>query len=588
MIRLGQRPPQAAPDGDASPGAMAIQQTLPAQLGEYRLLRPIAQGGMSAVHLAAGPDGRLVAVKVLRLPAAGDEQARCRLGREVAAMRRVHSPFVAEVIDADVTGEIPYIVTRFVPGPTLAQVVTGHGPLHGQALQRLAHGLAEALAAVHAAGIVHRDLKPGNVMLDGGEPVLIDFGIAYQAGDAPLTQTGMYLGTPGYLAPEVIEGQRAQAPADVHAWGATVGFAARGQPVFGTGPYEAVFCRILRSDATLEGVDGRLYPLVAAALLRQPAQRPSAAWLAREVADLDLAVPAPAAAGVPQAPDGHGRAAKPGMRASRAAVWWQGAASRAAVWWQAAASRAAVWRQAAACRAAAREQAVHHGPGEVADLLPAVRYAPAVRVAAPGHPVAHTRRPRRHRLLGLVSLALAVGGSFVLPLAGTVTVAALLTILRTASRARRGLAVRRTARGPRIRDPLLLAGSLPWALARSVIETALLAPLLLAVAVAANTAAIFADPGAHLLPAGAAVAVAYTTLSCLGPRSRRARRELDRAFDTVASTPLTAAMALLTLAVLATTIASLMLINAPPLWPLPGLHGIQVHLPGLNRASLAG
>src|SRR5215469_13333718 len=117
MITL-RRPQVRAAYGGAWRGAMATQDALPARLGPYRLLRPLGKGGMAAVHLAAGQDGRLVAVKTVRLPAA--REAHCRLEREVAAMLRVRSPFVTEVTDADLTGEVPYIVTRFVPGPTLA------------------------------------------------------------------------------------------------------------------------------------------------------------------------------------------------------------------------------------------------------------------------------------------------------------------------------------------------------------------------------------------------------------------------------------------------------------------------------------
>jgi hypothetical protein len=138
MTAQAQQPVEAASQGPASAGAMAAQQTLPARLGQYRLLRRIGEGGTSVVHLAAsGPDSCLVAVKTLRPPAAGSAEARCRFAREVEAMCRVCSPFVTEVTDADVTGEIPYIVTRFVPGPNLAQVVAGQGPLQGRALQPL-------------------------------------------------------------------------------------------------------------------------------------------------------------------------------------------------------------------------------------------------------------------------------------------------------------------------------------------------------------------------------------------------------------------------------------------------------------------
>ncbi len=209
-------------------------------------------------------------------------------------MRRVRSPYVAEVLDADVTGEYPYIVTRFVSGPTLEEMVRGRGPLSGQGLRRLAHGMAEALAAIHAAGVVHRDLKPGNVMLTDDRPVVIDFGIA-QTGDATrLTQTGLVMGTPGYLAPEVIEGQPSSPASDIHSWGSTMAFAATGHLPFGGGSYETIFYRIVSGRADLTGVPAPLIPLISAALARDPSHRPSASWLSAQATALDMSAAGPA------------------------------------------------------------------------------------------------------------------------------------------------------------------------------------------------------------------------------------------------------------------------------------------------------
>lgn len=470
----------------------AVRQSAPVRLGPYRLLEPIGEGGMAVVYLAAGLDDQMVAVKVLRHLAAPSGEARSRLAREVQAMRRVRSPFVAEVIDADLAGDIPYLVTRLVQGRTLAQLIGDQGALRGRALQRLACGLADGLAAVHAAGVVHRDLKPGNVMMAAGDPVLIDFGIAYEADSAPLTETGMCLGTPGYIAPEVIEGQRAWSPADVHAWGTTVGYAARGEPVYGTGGYDVVFCRILRAEASLDGVPAALYPLVAMALSRQPEQRPSAAWLAGEVARLDLDVPAAPPANRPLVLAEGGGVTVPVPTGSQSAV---------------------------------RQRIAYQRPEEVADLLPAVRYAPVRTAAHAGRRNATAvRAPRRpsHPMLAFAALVMAVSASLLLPLAGTVAVAALLTLLRAGSKARRGLA-RRRAGGPRGRDKLLLAWSVPLVLLESIAETALLAPLLLTSAGVAVVAATIAARDPHMLPAWpAALAASYTALSCIGPRSRPA------------------------------------------------------------------
>ena len=244
---------------------------------------------MGVVFLARDRRHRTVALKVLRSSVAGDPTARRRLAREVETMQRVRSPNVAEVIDADLDGNTPYIVTRFVPGRTLDDVVTQDGPLRAAALSRLACGLADALVAVHAAGVVHRDVKPGNVMLFQDTPVVIDFGIAQGPDATRLTMTGMFMGTPGYLAPEVIEGRPSSEASDVHAWGATVAFAAIGRPPYGTGPYEGIFYRIVNGQADLTAAPGPLLPLLAAALARDPAHRPSAVQLHAQAAVLDPA-----------------------------------------------------------------------------------------------------------------------------------------------------------------------------------------------------------------------------------------------------------------------------------------------------------
>lgn len=521
------------------------------QLGQYRLLHPIGHGGTAVVHLAEAPGGQMVAIKMLPPPSARNVENRRRLAREVSAMRRIRSPFVAEVIDADVTGAIPYVVTRLVQGPTLADVIATGGPLGGADLQRVARGLAEGLAAVHAAGIVHRDLKPGNVMIAGGDPVLIDFGIAYQAGDNPLTHTGTFIGTPGHLAPEVINGQRAQPPADVHAWGTTVGYAARGEPLFGTGSYEQVFCRILRGEARLDGIHQALYPLIAAALLREPGQRPSAAWLASEVARIDLTAPAP-------------------VQGSITTVLTR---------------ETLPLPLALGCSDDRPRPIAGQRPEDFADLLPAIRTAPSLR---PTPKARAAGLPRPHPLLALTALAVAVGISYFLPVAGTVAVAALVTLLRAGDKARCGLAGRRDVRGRRPWDCLLIVSSAPWALARSVAETVVLAPALLAAAGVIVTAATIWFHAADVLPDWAAVAALYTALGCLGPRSRPVRREMNRILGCVASTPLGAVVALLTATVVAMSVAVLVLMQAPPTWPLPAPPSMVVHVPGFNLAKFRG
>ena len=248
----------------------------PATIGPYRLLNRLGEGGMGVVHLGLDRAGRAVAVKVLREHVAHDPDARARLAREVSTLQRVRHPLVAEVIDADVDGEQPYVVTRFVNGPSLDEVVRQQGPLAPDALTRLGRGLSAALEAIHAAGIVHRDLKPGNVLLLDGKPVVIDFGIAHVADDVRLTTVGLVMGTPGYLSPEVVDGQAVTTATDWWGWAATLAFAASGRPPFGRGPMDVVIDRVRRGDSDLDGVDPRLRPLLAAALAVSPDLRPDA------------------------------------------------------------------------------------------------------------------------------------------------------------------------------------------------------------------------------------------------------------------------------------------------------------------------
>ncbi|MFF4416406.1 protein kinase [Streptosporangium sp. NPDC001559] len=267
------------------------------RLGPYRLLRRLGEGGMGVVHLAADPHGRQVAVKVLRSEVAGDDVARRRLSREVETMRRVRSEHIAEVLDADVTGHRPYIVTRYVPGQPLDDHVKQEGPMDLPALLKVAYGVASALASVHSVGVIHRDLKPGNVLILNGRPVLIDFGIAQAVDATRLTQTGMFIGTPGYLAPEIIEGHEAGPEVDVHAWAGTMVFAATGQPPFGKGTLEMIFYNITAGRANVDAVPEALRPVLRAALQRDPARRPRAAELAAQIERLM------SASGRPSPPD---------------------------------------------------------------------------------------------------------------------------------------------------------------------------------------------------------------------------------------------------------------------------------------------
>ncbi len=230
---------------------------------------------MGVVHLAIGPTGDLVAVKALRPWLVGGHDGRERFGREVSTLRRVRGRRVAEVLDADVDGDPPYIVTRYVRGPSLDRVVADHGALQAGALTRLAAGLLEAISTVHRAGVVHRDVKPGNVVMGDDGPVLIDFGLARAVDETRLTATGLVIGTPGYLAPETVAGREPSPQADVHGWAATMAYAATGRPPYGRGPDAAVLDRIRRGEHDLNGLEPSLAAILHPALAPDPERRPT-------------------------------------------------------------------------------------------------------------------------------------------------------------------------------------------------------------------------------------------------------------------------------------------------------------------------
>jgi hypothetical protein len=232
---------------------------------------------MGVVYLGHPAGGGRVAVKVLVGERASDPEWRARFLREVANARRVARFCTAPVLDAGVDGDRPYLVTEYVPGLTLAQVVQEAGPLGGSDLEGLAVGTAAALTAIHAAGLVHRDLKPSNVLMSPVGPRVIDFGIARYLGDATGSWTAqLAIGTPGYVAPELCTGGPVTAAADVFAWGGVIAFAGTGRPPFGNSDPTSVLYRVVHGEPDLDELDEQVRPLVAAATAKDPTRRPSA------------------------------------------------------------------------------------------------------------------------------------------------------------------------------------------------------------------------------------------------------------------------------------------------------------------------
>jgi len=562
---------------------MPALDSLPRKIGPYRVIEKIGEGGMGVVYLGTDADRRQVAIKVLGAAVAGDPSARQRLAREVDTMRRVRNRYVAEVLDADVDGPAPYIVTRYVPGQTLEDKVRTDGPVRGMALEALAEGLAEALAAIHAAGVVHRDLKPGNVMLDAGQPVIIDFGIAHIPDSTRLTKTGLVMGTPGYLAPEVIEGSPSSGASDVHSWGATVAYAATGRQPFGNGTYQTIFFRVLEGKPDLAGIPPHLLSFVAAALSTDPRSRPSARWLAGQL-------------GMPRA---GARMPVPEAAATR----FDYPSTRTY-----APPAAAVGGPPPVPVGAPPSRIAYRSPTEaardVADLLPPVApQVPSPRQQAQAPAAAAAVLPRQPDWqpsgLGLLSLAAGVAVvalSVLLPVAGTAISLALITLLRAVDRAQSGLAERRSVRGVRPSDIVIVIVSAPWTVVRAALTTVFIAPLALVPALLAAAASVVITrtgtlPGAGSWAVGAAVA-----FYCVGPGSAAPRRQLRRMSTSVIRSRAALVVAFVFSWALALAVVSSAFSQPPLIWPatsstiphlMPGLPSLGGTLHSLQKWLLS-
>jgi WD40 repeat protein len=248
----------------------------PAQLGPYTLIGRLGSGGMGAVYLGRSSGGRQVAIKVIHDHLAQDPGFRLRFAREVNAARQVGGLYTAQVVGADTEADLPWMATRFVPGPSLSEYVSRRGPLTPQEVKVLAAGVSEALASIHAQGLVHRDLKPGNVLLSPEGPQVIDFGIAVDRQATSFTSTGVLLGTFEFISPEQVANHPVTPAADVFALGGLLCYAATGAPPFGTGHPAVLIARVIDAEPDLSRVtDPELRDLIAGCLNKRPERRPT-------------------------------------------------------------------------------------------------------------------------------------------------------------------------------------------------------------------------------------------------------------------------------------------------------------------------
>ncbi|EDY63850.2 serine/threonine protein kinase [Streptomyces pristinaespiralis ATCC 25486] len=263
-------------------GGLPVQQGEVAgtRIGHYLVDRVLGSGGMGVVYLATSPSGRRAAVKVIRDPYVADEKFRVRFAREVAAARAVSGAFTAPVIDAETSGDMPWMATLYVEGPSLADHVAQEGPMPADAVWQLASGLAEALRDIHRADLVHRDLKPGNILMADDGPRVIDFGISRAMASEGITQTGAVIGTPPFMAPEQFRTPKELTnSADVFAFGSVLVYAATGRSPFEGETAYAVAWNVVHEPPDLQGVPDSLLPVVNACLEKEASARPTAEQL---------------------------------------------------------------------------------------------------------------------------------------------------------------------------------------------------------------------------------------------------------------------------------------------------------------------
>ncbi|WP_156723002.1 serine/threonine-protein kinase [Streptomyces apocyni] len=248
--------------------------------GRYRLAAPLGRGGMGVVWRATDELlGREVAVKELHIeetvPADDARQHRERTLREARTVAQVRHPHVVVLHDVVVDDGHPFIVMELIEGGSLADRLARHGPLTAVDAAELCLALLGALREAHASGVLHRDLKPSNVLLEAGtgRVVLSDFGIAQVAGFSTLTESGSFVGSPEYTAPERISGGRAGPASDLWSLGVLLCTALSGQSPFRRDSLGAVVHAVLMDDVRPPPEAGPLLPVVRGLLERDPDRR---------------------------------------------------------------------------------------------------------------------------------------------------------------------------------------------------------------------------------------------------------------------------------------------------------------------------
>jgi serine/threonine protein kinase len=253
----------------------------PSLLGRFELRRILGQGAQSVVWLAFDPRlEREVAIKLMKVGAGASITAIPQWLQEARHVSRLSHPNIVPVFEADVQDLHPYLVFEYVAGQTLSDLLATSGALPAVRAADLMADVLDALVAAHAAGVIHRDVKPSNILVDAsGRARVMDFGIAAPVQDAqPDAGRPLYTGTPGYMAPEVAQGQTPTAAVDIFSAGMVLAEMLAGQPlVVERDPYRAIYRIVHEPLALPDGlgpdVDDALRGIVLRAIDRDPAQR---------------------------------------------------------------------------------------------------------------------------------------------------------------------------------------------------------------------------------------------------------------------------------------------------------------------------
>jgi serine/threonine-protein kinase len=254
---------------------------LETKIGPYILHEELGRGGMAVVYRATHPrTGEEVALKQLLPQFTADEQSLHRFLMETELLRQLDHPNIIRIIDAGDINRCPYYAMELIKGPSLSDVMDEKGRLSNAEVRQIGGAVARALARAHAAGVIHRDIKPSNVMLTNtGIPKLTDFGIARRLDSPHLTRTGVIIGTPAYMAPELCNGQKSDAASDIYSFGATLYAMLCGRPPFSGDNIHAVMNMIASQPAIdvrklCGDAEDELAGLIMRCLEKNPAIRP--------------------------------------------------------------------------------------------------------------------------------------------------------------------------------------------------------------------------------------------------------------------------------------------------------------------------